>query len=212
MLGYQQDVHLFGRKKGSGESVWQIKAQLGVLSTELHMAYIDYADPTVRTAFRQPENVSTWEVVCSGFFDTMGLYQEVSIDQVAKARDWIDRLDLRDLVTPPPRDATRKGLHSFPGYTSGTAKTGQQNFFHLSHGQQKLVLLCRAMVKPPRLLLLDEPTHGLSGMSKERLLHTLSLLADDPHVAIVYVTHRQQEIDTLGFEHVLNLGASSSRD
>ena len=142
MLGYQQDVHLFGRKKGSGESVWQIKAQLGVLSTELHMAYIDYADPTVRTAFRQPENVSTWEVVCSGFFDTMGLYQEVSIDQVAKARDWIDRLDLSDLVTPPPRDATRKGLHSFPGYTSGAAKTGQQNFFHLSHGQQKLVRCC----------------------------------------------------------------------
>ena len=91
------------------------------------------------------------------------------------------------------------------------AKAGQQNFFHLSHGQQKLVLLCRAMVKAPRLLLLDEPTHGLSGHNKERLLHTLGLLADDPEVAVVYVTHRQEEVAALGFEKVLQLGASSSR-
>ena len=94
MLGYQQDVHLFGRKKGSGESVWQIKAQLGVLSTELHMAYIDYADPTVRTAFRQPENVSTWEVVCSGFFDSVGLYSEVTIEQRRRALSWVSRVGM----------------------------------------------------------------------------------------------------------------------
>lgn len=57
LQGYMQDVHLFGRKKGSGESIWEIKAQLGVLSTEFHMQYIDYADPSVRTAFRKPDRV-----------------------------------------------------------------------------------------------------------------------------------------------------------
>ena len=71
--------------------------------------------------------------------------------------------------------------------------------------------LARALFLTPELLLLDEPTHGLSGINKERLLYTLSLLADDPNVGIVYVTHRQDEIDALGFEHVLQLGASSSR-
>ena len=206
VLGYQQDVWLFGRKKGSGESIWEIKSNLGVLSTEFHMAYIDYADPSVRTAFRKPDAVTTWDVVCSGFHDTMGLYSEVTADEQQRALEWIDRFDLHDLVTPPPRNAAQGS------YTSAAAveRAGMQNFFHLSHGQQKLVLLARAMVKPPKLLLLDEPTHGLSGHNKERLLHTLSLLAEED-VAVVYVTHRQDEIDALGFKHVLQLGASSSR-
>lgn len=208
LLGYRQDIHLFGRKKGSGESVWDIKKQLGLLSTEFHMQYIDYADPAVRTAFRKPEWVSTWEVVCSGFFDTMGLYETPSIEQDRYARRWIDRLGLHDLVTPPP---PTQGAKAASGAPKPPPMRSGQNFFHLSHGQQKLVLLCRAMVKKPRLLLLDEPTHGLSGVNKERLLYTLSLLSDDPNVSIVYVTHRQDEIDQLGFDHVLELGASSSR-
>ena len=37
--------------------------------------------PQVRTAFRKPELVTTWEVVCSGFFDSVGLYSEVRLDQ-----------------------------------------------------------------------------------------------------------------------------------
>lgn len=168
----------------------------------------------MRTAFRKPERVTSWEVIASGFFDTMGLYSDLSLAQEELARDWIDRcalaaqgspirlsrhplpnchpklasqahypptppprrLDLHDLVTPPPPKA-KGGAPS-----SGTSrKYVGENFFHLSHGQQKLVLLCRAMVKAPRLLLLDEPTHGLSGHNKERLLHTLSLLADEPY-------------------------------
>ena len=70
---------------------------------------------------------------------------------------------------------------------------------------QKLVLLCRAMVKRPRLLLLDEPTHGLQGDMRDRLLEMLSKLVDDPEVTIVYVSHHQDEIESLGFENVLQL-------
>ena len=87
--------------------------------------------------------------------------------------------------------------------------TVSQNFFHLSHGQQKLVLLCRAMVKSPRLLLLDEPTHGLTGTNRDRLLGMLQKLADDPSIAIVYVTHRSDEVEALGFR-VLQLPGSSA--
>ena len=67
------------------------------------------------------------------------------------------------------------------------------------------VLLCRAMVKQPPLLILDEPTHGLQGDMRRRLLAMLSGLADDPDHSIVYVSHHSDEVDALGFENVLQL-------
>ena len=72
-------------------------------------------------------------------------------------------------------------------------------------GTVALSLLCRAMVKGPRLLLLDEPTHGLQGDMRRRLLAMLSGLADDPEHSIVYVSHHSDEVDALGFENVLQL-------
>ena len=112
----------------------------------------------------------------------------MTIDQRRRALSWVERFGMEDLVTPPP-----SSTGPVPESANAARAAGMQDFFHLSHGQQKLVLLCRALAKQPRLL------------------HTLSLLADDPDVAVVYVTHRQDEIDTLGFEHCLRLGASSSR-
>ena len=122
-------------------------------------------------------------MVCSGFFDSIGLYQAPSKTQEREAVAEISRLGLEDLVSPQ----------------------GQQLFCTLSHGQQKLVLLVRAMVKRPRLLLLDEPSHGLSGANRDRLLAVLGALAADPRVAIVYVTHRQDEVQALRFANVLRL-------
>ena len=57
----------------------------------------------------------------------------------------------------------------------------------------------------PQLLLLDEPTHGLSSVNRQRLLGMLSTLAEDEEMALVLVTHRQDEIAQLGFENVLRL-------
>jgi len=103
--------------------------------------------------------------------------------------------------------AKAKALLSNHSGTSSGGGAAARNFCHLSFGQQKLVLLCRAVVKQPRLLLLDEPTHGLSSENRQRLLGMLATLAADPSVSIVLVTHRQDEIDQLGFEHFLRLHA-----
>jgi len=229
VLGYTQDIRLFGRPKGSGESVWSIKAQLGIISTATHMAYVDYADPVVEQLSRPngfartSGTVSTWEVVCSGFFDSVGLYQQPTQAQADEASRWVRRFGLEDLVVPPQPNNGVRGLSMraaqySPKYAVAAARAAaaigssrtnasgaRRNFFHLSFGQQKLVLLCRAAVKRPRLLLLDEPTHGLSSTNRSRLLSMLAVLAADPGIAIVHVTHRQDEIEELGFENVLQL-------
>lgn len=202
--GYTNDVRLFGRSKnGEGLSIWEIKEKLGVVSTKFHMSYVDYAGPGAG------RELSTWDVVCSGFYDSIGLYKKVGIDQEKVARAWVHRFGLTDLVTPPALGVRRVDrLTGKVVYDRPALKAAPQYFHTLSFGEQKLVLLCRAMVKQPPLLLLDEPTHGLSGESRDRLLGMLSGLVDDPAVTIVYVSHHQDEIDSLAFENVLQLGST----
>jgi ABC-type molybdenum transport system ATPase subunit/photorepair protein PhrA len=174
VLGYTQDIRLFGRRKGSGESVASIQQQLGVISTATHMSYADFADPEVMARARangfarREGSVSTWEVVCSGFSDSIGTYKQPSLAQATLAMAWLERLGLSDLVLPPParRAPPVSGLIAAqsPRYAAAAQRAAAalrptdgpaaRNFFHLSFGQQKLVLLCRAVVKKPRLLLL----------------------------------------------------------
>ena len=111
---YANDISLFGRKKGSGENVWDIKKSIGFISSELKT--------------RHPRHLSAFHIVCSGFFDSIGLYRLCSAEQKNMARAWIDTL--------------------------GIASLANEKFGQLSHGQCQLVLIARAMVKAPVLLML----------------------------------------------------------
>ena len=149
----------------------------------------------------------------TGFHDSIGLYKNVDFAMEKTARAWVHRFGLTDLVTPPAPGVRRVDrLTGKIVYDRPRVQTPVQYFHNLSFGEQKLVLLCRAMVKQPPLLLLDEPTHGLAGESRDRLLQMLSSLVDDPAVTIVYVSHHQDEIDALAFENVLQLDAGKKRD
>ena len=164
MQAYANEIYLFGRKKGSGENVWDIKKNIGFISSELQARY-----PTHLTAF---------DVVCSGFFDSIGLYRLCSDDQKDTARTWIDTL--------------------------GVAYLADQKFGHLSHGQCQLVLIARAMVKSPVLLMLDEPCDGLDIANRDRLLQLLDIIGENTDTNLIYVTHDKEE--TLScISHVLVL-------
>lgn len=79
---YGKDIHLFGVKRGSGESVWDIKRHYGTVSAQLHS---DYRAST-----------TLLETVLSGFFDSIGLYDRVEKSQINIAKEWLVLLGLSD--------------------------------------------------------------------------------------------------------------------
>lgn len=73
---YVNDITLFDRKRGSGESIWDIKKRIGYISPEMHLYYL--------------KNVRCLDVVGSGFFDTIGLYRKCNSEQEKVAIEWME--------------------------------------------------------------------------------------------------------------------------
>lgn len=80
---YSRSIEVFGQRRGSGESIWEIKAKIGWVSPELHVFY--------------KQQASCLDVVSSGFFDSVGLYHKVSPDQKHTAVSWLNALDMAGL-------------------------------------------------------------------------------------------------------------------
>lgn len=72
---YANTLYLFDRKRGTGESIWEIKQRIGYVSPEMHLYYM--------------ENVPTLNIVGSGFFDSVGLYRKCNESQQAIAQEWM---------------------------------------------------------------------------------------------------------------------------
>ena len=79
---YANEVRLFGKRRGEGESIWEIRRRIGVVSPELQLRY------------RKP--VCVREVVLSGFFDSIGLYRRPDREQEAIADRWLEILGMAE--------------------------------------------------------------------------------------------------------------------
>lgn len=150
---YSNELHLFGRRRGSGETVWDIKKNVGTVSARLHRDY--------------RVGGSVEEVLLSGLFDSIGLYQQPEPSHRARARAWLAWLEL--------------------GLAPGAA------FRELSFGQQRLVLIARAAIKVPPLVVLDEPTAGLDADNRTRVLQLVESLGAQHRSTVLMVTHRADE-------------------
>lgn len=153
---FSQDIWLFDRKKGSGESIWDIKRPIGFISPELHHYMEDGS-----TAF---------DLIASGLFDTMGLFRKLNSHEVSIVQKWIDILQMGSYA------------HRF--------------FKGLSDGEQRKVLLARALVKHPPLLLLDEPCQGLDEPAKQEFLQLIDSICRQFSKTLIYVSHYDTEIPT----------------
>jgi molybdate transport system ATP-binding protein len=117
---------------------------------------------------RYRKAITALDVVISGFFDSTGLYRNASPYQAAVSEAWMKSFGLQTLA--------------------------DKKFNHLSHGEQRMVLLARAMVKPPRLLVLDEPCQGLDIGNRRLILQTIDRIAGTGQTTIIFVGHHIDEI------------------
>ncbi|HRX11824.1 MAG TPA: ATP-binding cassette domain-containing protein [Draconibacterium sp.] len=76
---YGCNIRLFGKQKGTGESIWDIKARIGFVSPELHQ-YL-------------PQKQSVTDVICSGFFETDNLFRKSTGYQRDVAKQWLKSLN-----------------------------------------------------------------------------------------------------------------------
>lgn len=161
---YACDIALFGRRRGSGESIWEIKKHIGYVSPEMHRAYM--------------KSLPAIAIVASGLHDSIGLYRQMRPADVEQCLFWMDIF--------------------------GVAGLRDRNFLQLSSGEQRLVLLARAFVKDPSLLILDEPLHGLDLMNRRMVKDIIEAFCLRPHKTLVMVTHYEEELPSV-IDHRLRL-------
>mgnify|MGYP002852393254 CR=1 FL=1 len=163
---FSNEVYLFGAKRGSGETIWDIKKKLGIVSYRLHVEY------------RMVGGTSLESVIISGFHDSIGLYQQKSDVEAQAAKKWL-------------------ALGGFAGREN-------QNFSSLSYGEQRAILILRAAVKQPKVLILDEPCHGLDEHYRVKILDLLESIAQTNTTTLLHVTHDPTEA-LVAEKHILEL-------
>jgi molybdate transport system ATP-binding protein len=154
LQGYANDIRLFGKQRGSGESIWEIKRDIGIVTAEFQIRY--------------HRSLSVIDAVLSGFFDSVGLYRSYTSAQAHAAKEWMDLLSISHIAS--------------------------QSMDFISYGERRLVLLARALVKSPRLVILDEPCQGLDPANRRQFLELIDRVGHRTRTQILYVTHHHQEI------------------
>lgn len=161
--GYSNDVEVFGIRRGTGESIWDIKSRIGSASPELHA--------------HMPPEVHALDIVVSGFAGTIHPHADCTPEQT--------------------KNAAATLLAFAPGAVG-------RRFGELSFAEQRLVLIARALVRDPELLVLDEPCHGLDADNRARVLSAVNRAAWTRGTSIIFVTHQADELPAC-ITHVLEL-------
>lgn len=158
---YACDISLFGCRRGTGESIWDIKKRIGYVSPEMHRAYL--------------KDLPAIEIVASGLHDSVGLYVRPRPEQMDTCLQWMRVFGIEDLA--------------------------DRTFLKLSSGEQRMVLLARAFVKDPELLILDEPLHGLDTQRREMVRALIDDFCSRPDKTLIMVTHYPEELPTCITHH-----------
>ena len=128
--------------------------------------HIGYVSPEMHRSYKR--NLPAIRIVASGLMDSIGLYAVPNAQDYEKCRWWLDIFGIGELADRP--------------------------FLQLSSGEQRLVLLARAFVKDPQLLILDEPLHGLDLWNRRLVKDVIEIFCQRRNKTMIMVTHYQTEL------------------
>lgn len=151
---YACRISLFGHRRGSGESIWDIKKHIGYVSPELHRSF--------------KRDIPAVNIVAGGLKDYHGMFTVPTGLEIGTALRWMEKL--------------------------GIAGLKNRRFLSLSSGEQRLVLVARAFVRDPDLLILDEPLHGLDNANRLVVRNLIEEYCSDPDRTLIMVTHYAEEL------------------
>ncbi len=161
---YANDIFLFDRRRGTGESIWDIKQKIGFVSPELHLHF--------------DKKATVFDAIASGFFDTIGLFRKMTGAQKAKVDGWLQLLNISHIA--------------------------HRMLWQQPLGTQRLVLLARALVKAPPLLVLDEPLQGLDERQAARIKTIVDLICSYTDQTLIFVSHYTDDLPGC-IDHYLKL-------
>lgn len=127
--------------------------------------HIGYVSPEMHRAYQR--DLPAIQIVASGLKDSIGLYAKPNPEEYDVCRFWMDIFGL-------------KGLEN-------------HTFLKLSSGQQRLILLARAFVKDPELLILDEPLHGLDNQNRQLAKDVIETFCKRNNKTLMMVSHYKDE-------------------
>ncbi|MFD2231649.1 ATP-binding cassette domain-containing protein [Alkalimarinus sediminis] len=139
--------------------------------------FIGYVSTALQWEYKG--TTSLRNVILSGFHDSNGLYTRCTERQKAIANEWLELLGMSD--------------------------RGDEIFGKLSYGDQRLLLIARAMVKHPPLLILDEPCLGLDDMNRQMVLALIEKICAGTGISVIYVNHHPED-KIKGIENYISLG------
>lgn len=131
--------------------------------------HIGYVSPEMHRSYQR--DLPAIRIVASGLKDSVGLYVKPNEDEFAICRFWMDIFGLEDMY--------------------------DRTFMKLSSGEQRLVLLARAFVKDPQLLILDEPLHGLDLRNRRLVKDVIETFCERRNKTMVMVTHYEEELPSI---------------
>jgi molybdate transport system ATP-binding protein len=128
--------------------------------------HIGYVSPEMHRSYHR--DLPALRIVASGLKDTVGLYVKPTEEEKEQCRWWMRVFGIEHLA--------------------------DRSFLQISSGEQRMVLLARAFVKDPELLILDEPLHGLDEGNRQRVKDIVEAFCKRQNKTLIFVTHYEEDL------------------